>query len=171
MNQHYHIPLEDLLVKYLLQEASPEERRTVDEWLAADPANQRHYDQLLLIWENSLRLTPRGGLPDIEGEEEQVWQVLKEKLRKPAHRTPVRTLRWTAAAAAAAAVLFFFFWWRPNPTAWQQIVSRDAIRIDTLTDGSIVTLNKHSSLSQPSTFTAKERTVTLQGEAFSNCPR
>jgi ferric-dicitrate binding protein FerR (iron transport regulator) len=166
LNQHYHIPLEDLLVKYLLQEASPEERRTVDEWLAADPANQRHYDQLLLIWENSLRLTPRGGLPNIEGEEETVWQVLKEKLHTPTHRAPVRILRWTAAAAAAAAVLFFFLWPRPDPVTWQQTASRDAIRTVTLTDGSIVTLNRHSSLSQPSTFATKERTVILQGEAF-----
>lgn len=170
MNQHYHIPLEDLLVKCLLQEASPEEQRIVDEWLAADPANQRHYDQLRLIWENSLRLASRGGLPnnirEIEGEEETAWQVLKEKLHTPAHRTPVRTLRWTAAAVAAAAVLFLFLWRRPDPVTWQQIASRDAIRTDTLVDGSIVTMNKHSRLFGPSTFATKERTVALEGEAF-----
>ncbi len=165
MDQHYHIPLEDLLVKYLLQEARPEERRTVDQWLAADPANQQHYDQLRLIWEKSLQITT---LPDTSGEEEQAWQTLKNRLPQPTgRRAPVRPLRWTAAAAvAAAAVLFCFFWWRPNPTTWQQVASRDAIRIDTLADGSIVTLNKHSTLSQPSKFAAKERTVTLQGEAF-----
>jgi len=164
LDQHYHIPLEDLLVKYLLQEASPEERRTVDEWLAAAPANQQHYDQLRLIWEKSLQITT---LPDTSGEEEQAWQTLKNRLPRPTgRRAPVRPLRWAAAAVAAAAVLFFFLWPRPNPISWQQVASRDAIRIDTLADGSVVTLNKHSSLSQPSTFAAKERTVTLQGEAF-----
>ncbi|HEV2479909.1 MAG TPA: FecR domain-containing protein [Puia sp.] len=186
MNQHYHISLDDLLVKYLLQEASPEQRQTVDQWLAADPANQQHFDQLKLIWEKSLRLAPRGSLPEIEGEEEQAWQALKEKLHQPAHRetpnqparetpnqpahreTPhhrarIRTIRWVATAAAAVAALI---WWRPTPVSLQKISSNNAIRIDTLTDGSIVTLNKHSTLSQPSTFAAGQRAVSLEGEAF-----
>ena len=163
MNQHYHIPLDDLLVKYLLQEASPEERLTVDQWLAADPANRHYYDQLRLIWEKS----DQPGIVAVAGEEEQAWQTLKEKLTHPAKRhTPIHTLRWAAAAAAVAAVLCGFFWWRPTPITWQQIVARDAIRIDSLPDGSIVTLNKHSSLSQPIKFDTKERTVTLAGEAF-----
>jgi transmembrane sensor len=160
LNQHYNISLEDLLVKYLLQEASPEERQRVDEWLTADPANQQHYDQLRLIWEKSLRLTPRGGLPDIEGEEETAWQTLKEKLHQPARQTPVRTIRWTAVAAAAAIAVLF--WWRSTPTLHPEIASNDAIRTDTLADGSVVTLNKHSSMS----FAADQRDVSLKGEAF-----
>ena len=159
MNQHYHTPLEDLLVKYLLQEASPEERLSIDRWLATDPANRQYYEQLRLIWEKSLR----PALPDIAGEEEQAWQTLKQNLHR--RHTPIRTLRWIAATAAAA-VLFGFFWWHPTPTPWQQTIARDAVRIDTLADGSIVTLNKHSSLAQPPAFDAKERTVTLEGEAF-----
>jgi transmembrane sensor len=162
LNQHYHTPLEDLLVKYLLQEASPEERRRVDLWLAADPANQRHFDDLRLIWEKS----SRASLPDIEGEEETAWQALHEKLQKPARRTPIRAIRWTAIATTAAAAIAIFLWWRSTPVTMQQIASGNAIRIDTLADGSIVTLNKHSSLSQPSTFAGKERIVSLQGEAF-----
>ena len=161
MNQHYHTSLEDLLVKYLLQEASPEERLTIDHWLAADPANQRHYDQLRLIWEKSLQTS----LPDVTGEEEQAWQTLKQNLHRR-RQTPIRALRWAATAASAAAVLFGFFWWRYTPTPWQQTIARDAIRIDTLADGSIVTLNKHSSLAQSPAFDAKERAVTLEGEAF-----
>lgn len=159
MNQHYNISLEDLLVKYLLQEASPEERQRVDEWLAADPANQHHYDQLRLIWEKSLRLTPRGGLPDIEGEEHAAWQTLKEKLHSPTRQTPIRTIRWIAVAAAAAVAILF--WWRSTPIAHQEIASNEAIRTDTLADGSIVTLNKHSNLSSTG-----GRDVALKGEAF-----
>ncbi len=167
MNQNHHTTLEDLLVKYLLREAGPEETRTVEQWLAADPVNQQYYDQIRLIWEKSLRLTPRGGLPDIEGEEEQAWQTLRQKMRKPARRTPVRTLRWAASVAAAAVLLFCFFWWpHPAGTTWQTTASTDHVRIDTLADGSVVTLNKHSSFSRPSTFNTKDRTVTMTGEAF-----
>jgi transmembrane sensor len=161
LNQHYDTPLEDLLVKYLLQEAGPEERLTVDRWLAADPANQHHFDQLRLIWEKSLQAS----LPDVHGEEEQAWQTLRKNLQRPDRRhTLLRTLPWIAAAAAAA--LIFFWWRRPDPAQWQTTASADQIRIDTLTDGSLVTLNKHSSLSRPPAFDTKERTVTLEGEAF-----
>lgn len=167
MNQNYHTTFEDLLVKYLLREAGPEETRTVEQWLAADPANRQYYDQIQLIWEKSQRLTARGSLPEIEGEEEQAWQVLRQKMRKPARRTPVHTLRWAASVAAAAVLLFCLFRW-PHPAAisWQTTASTDHIRIDTLADGSIITLNKHSSLSRPSAFNTKDRTVSLAGEAF-----
>jgi transmembrane sensor len=175
LDQHYDIPLEDLLVKYLLQEATPEERRAVDEWLAADAEHRQYYDQLYLIWEKSRLLAMGGDLPDIPGEEEQAWQTLRQKMQKPgrdatilrtgARRMPLRTLRFTAAAAA---ILLFFFWWQHTTPNWQSTASNDHIRIDTLTDGSIVTLNKHSILSQPPTFAASARTVTLEGEAFFN---
>jgi len=173
LDQHYDIPLEDLLVKYLLQEATPEERRAVDEWLTADAEHRQYYDQLYLIWEKSRRLVIDGSLPDVPGEEEQAWQTLRQKMQKPvrdaavlrtgAHSLRIRTIRITAAAAA---ILLFFFWWQHTTPTWQSTASNDHIRIDTLADGSIVTLNKHSILSQPPTFATGARTVTLEGEAF-----
>ena len=38
--------------------------------------------------------------------------------------------------------------------------------VDTLSDGSIVTLNKNTALNYPASFKAKTRTVKLKGEAF-----
>jgi len=163
LNQHYHISLEDLLVKYLLQEASPEQRQSVDQWLAADPANRRHFDQLKLIWDKSGRLASHGSLPDIEGEEEQAWQVLNKNMHAPVRPTPIRSIRWITGATAAAAAILAFLWLRPTSASWNQVASYDAIRIDTLADGSIVTLNKHSTLS---TSAVNHRTVSLAGEAF-----
>ena len=185
MDQHYDIPLEDLLVKYLLREATPEERRAVDEWLAADAEHRKYYDQLFLIWEKS-RLAAGGVLPDIPGEEEQAWQTLRQKMQKPVrgaavlrmgarrmgarrmgeNRTGVRRMGVRALRLTAAAILLFFFWWQYTTPKWQSTASNDHIRIDTLADGSIVTLNKHSILSHPPTFAAGARTVTLEGEAF-----
>lgn len=169
MTQHYHISLEDLLVKYLLQEASPGESQSVDQWLAADPANRRYFDQLKLIWEESLRL---GRPADVPGEEEAAWETLREKMHRSAqrapqhraaHRTPIRTIGWAAIATTAAAAILLFLWWRPTSASWQQVAAGNSIRTDTLADGSIVTLNKHATLS---TSTVNHRTVTLSGEAF-----
>lgn len=48
------------------------------------------------------------------------------------------------------------------------VESGQAIRNDTLPDGSVVVLNKTSSLQYPKTFHTKKRNVTLTGEAFFN---
>jgi ferric-dicitrate binding protein FerR (iron transport regulator) len=157
LNENYHKQFEDLLVKYLLQEASPAEIRQVEEWLSADPANQRYYEDIQKVWQQSLRLS-HAQPQDREGEEEEAWQTLRKNLRQPARRTPVITLRW---AAVAAAVLVGFLWWNNLfTTSWQKTETAENIITDTLPDGSIVTLNKHSSLLQ------HDRNTILKGEAF-----
>ena len=48
----------------------------------------------------------------------------------------------------------------------QVVQSQNQIVPDTLPDGSIVTLNKHSALSYPGKFKGGNRSISLQGEAF-----
>jgi len=48
------------------------------------------------------------------------------------------------------------------------IASIDEVKKDTLPDGSIATLNKHTTLSYPASFKGKTRKVKLKGEAFFN---
>ena len=58
-----------------------------------------------------------------------------------------------------------FLWWQQiNSNAEQTLTAQNAIRTDTLPDGSVITLNKNSSLKLPHNF--KEREIGLQGEAF-----
>ena len=53
--EFYHIT-DDLLVKYLLGEASAEERQLVEEWMAADPAHKKQYQDFKTIWDESKKL-------------------------------------------------------------------------------------------------------------------
>lgn len=48
------------------------------------------------------------------------------------------------------------------------ISTANEVKIDTLSDGSIITLNKASTLSYPSQFKGDKRAVALKGEAFFN---
>ena len=167
LNQHPHTPIDDLLVKHLLREANPEEIRAVEAWLAAAPGNRDYYEQLQLIWEKSLLLTP-STLMETEDDAEQAWQVLRKRLNKPARPKPVISLPWaTAAAAAVAGIIFFltFFGW-PGAQKMQTLSSNNSIVNDTLPDGTTVTLNKHSILTRSKKFA--KRSVQLQGEAFFN---
>lgn len=165
MSQQYHTPIDDLLVKYLLREATPEETKAVEEWLNETPGNRHYYEQLQLIWEKSIHLTP-SPLIATEGEEEKAWQTLRKKLNKPARPKPVIPLPWAVAAAAAILlpIFFFAFFGWPGNQAVQTVSSNNRIINDTLPDGTLVTLNTHSTLTHPKKF--NHRNVQLQGEAF-----
>jgi len=165
VSQQYHTPIDDLLVKYLLREATPEETKAVEEWLNETPGNRHYYEQLQLIWEKSIHLTP-SPLIATEGEEEKAWQTLRKKLNKPARPKPVIPLPWAVAAAAAILlpIFFFAFFGWPGNQAVQTVSSNNRIINDTLPDGTLVTLNTHSTLTHPKKF--NHRNVQLQGEAF-----
>lgn len=181
MNQHDHTTLENLLVKYLLREASPDEIRTVETWLSASPDNQQVYQQVKLIWEESLHLS--GEPRSVIGEEELAWQQLRQRIHRSAtgaHPTPGArpailplprlhaSFRWLRVAAVLLLTLSIslFAWWWSNRSTPVMLASGTTSLRDTLTDGSIVTLNRHSSLTYISKFKKDERSVTLHGEAF-----
>lgn len=167
MNQHNHTPIDDLLVKYLLRETTPEENQAVETWLDNTPANRHYYEQLRLIWEKSIHLSA-SPLIETEGEEEKAWQTFRKRLNKPApgRPTPVIPLPWAVAAAAAILlpILFFTFFGWPGNQPLQTLSAGNTIVTDTLPDGTCVTLNTHSTLIRPKKF--NHRTVRLQGEAF-----
>lgn len=165
MNQHYHTPIDDLLVKYLLRETTPEEARTIEEWLAEDDNNFHYYQQLRLIWEKSIRTTP-AILKETEGDEERAWQTFRKRIQKPARPKPVIPLPWAIAAAAAILlpVLFFTFFGWPGNQRQQTITAGNTVLHDTLPDGTLVTLNTHSTLTHSKKF--RHRNVELQGEAY-----
>ncbi len=163
---------DDLLVKYLLRETSPAENRAVESWIQATPANQRYYDHFRLIWERSRELAATSTVdPD------KAWQRFQQRVaeeRRP-NRGIVRTMNrrlagWQVAAmltgvVAVVAMIYYFS---------QQVKSDDAVtlaattasQVDTLPDGSVITLNKHSSLSYAGAYNEEKRTVALKGEAF-----
>jgi transmembrane sensor len=140
--------MDGLLVKYLLGEATVAERERVAAWSAQDAANRRYFDQFRQLWDASRNLAPEGLV-----HEDEAW----ERFQKRVGRRPF-PVRWAAAAILlllAGAGAWFYFAHRPL-----DLVADAAPLVQTLPDGTQVTLNKHSRLS------FRERRVTLQGEAF-----
>ncbi|WP_343308032.1 FecR domain-containing protein [Chitinophaga niabensis] len=87
---------------------------------------------------------------------------------------PVRKL-WLEIGRAAAILLLLSagaWWWMQQqqaPPQWYTVSNNGGGHImlrDTLPDGTIITLNEHSSLKYPSSYNKKNRTVFLSGEAF-----
>ena len=90
--------MDDLLIKYILEEASPEESNQVQQWLAADVANQARFKKLQQVWQ--LASQPNGQLVI---DTPSALQRLKQTL----HASETGSIKriWTRVWPAAAVVI------------------------------------------------------------------
>lgn len=165
---------DDLLVKYLLGEASPEESFQVQEWINSATEHQTHFQQLKTIWEKSKLLAETAHI-----DENEAWQVFKQRValkeNKENNTSKVVSILSGSNWLRIAAVFVF-----ATVAVWlllQQISDKDTVNLasiqsgtavikDTLMDGSIITINKNSLVTYPKKFDSKTRPVQLKGEAF-----
>jgi ferric-dicitrate binding protein FerR (iron transport regulator) len=162
---------DDLLVKYLLQEASAEERRLVEAWIAASTANQRYFEHFKLIWDKSRELAVTSTV-----DENQAWHRFQQRvIEGPPSQGIVRSLnrgfsQWRVAAmlVGTAVIVAMIYFLAGNGLAGTPVTlaATDRSQADTLPDGSVITLNKYSSLTYAGKFNKDDRNVELQGEAF-----
>ena len=165
---------DELLVKYLVGETTEQETAGVEQWIAASENNRKYYNQYKFIWEESTRLEPAGA-----ASENEAWERFKQiRLDREKETSRVVTLKprfpgWLRIAAgllllATGSLLFYIFNGNKIPGSGKllSVHSMDKVIQDTLPDGSVVTLNKKSSLSCRERFSGNNRTVILEGEAF-----
>ena len=188
MNEHLHTVHDDLLVKYLLEETSPEETRLVEQWLSADPANRHFYEHFRLIWNESRHLAD-----GFTTSEETAWQKFRQRIHQaPAsdaitksglrqlpgaatdtpnvHRRPLRKAAWLRIAAlfllVASITAIEYLGSGHSAISTHTVASLETPLTDTLPDGSLITLNRHSAISYPEKLKGDTRMVALKGEAF-----
>jgi ferric-dicitrate binding protein FerR (iron transport regulator) len=71
--------MDDLLIKYLLGEATSGEAAEVERWIAADPGNRSVYEQYKALW----RVARRTAVDGAEmADPRQAWPKLRTKLRQ-----------------------------------------------------------------------------------------
>jgi transmembrane sensor len=167
----YHID-DDLLVKHLLGEASPEEEQSVIEWLKEDATHKEYYNQFKKIWENSKELAAVSTI-----DENKAWQNFKQRIAGPKKEAAIverNRFSWRKIAASVILLLGLTLGIRllnnkgVKPVELITAVSEQNVLIDTLSDGSVVTLNKESFIKYPSKFNGDKRAISLKGEAFFN---
>jgi hypothetical protein len=89
--------MDDLLIKYIMEETSPEESDNVRQWLAADAVNRTHFKKLQNVWQ----LASQTGLP-LTADTPQALQRLKQTL-KAREAVPMKRI-WQRVAVAASVV-------------------------------------------------------------------
>jgi ferric-dicitrate binding protein FerR (iron transport regulator) len=180
LSQNFYHITDDLLVKYLLGEASAEERQLVESWMLTDDANKKQYEDFKTIWEESKRLAAVSTV-----DEAVAWERFRETVKnaggqkivgKEKGEGVVRKMYgfgWLRIAALfiliiGAGIIGYQVFREKDKVENLVVLAKQVPVIDTLPDGSVVTLNKNSSLAYPQKFKGKTRPITLKGEAFFN---
>ncbi|MDO4703048.1 MAG: FecR domain-containing protein [Tannerella sp.] len=163
---------EQLLVRFLMKQCSAEELKSIDRWVAADPAHADWLYEMEHLWslKDELRFS----------DEQEIKRSYRRFLsginRSPSPNTKEK--RWKistfvryAAAILLAALLavngYDLLRSRTLPLAMNTIEVPVGQRVSLLlSDGTKVWLNAGSTLSYPSTFGKESRPVSLIGEAF-----
>lgn len=170
VNRDNYNMTDDLLVKYLLGEALQEDKAAVEQWVQSSAANRKYFEDFKTIWDTSKQLAAK---TDIDAE--AAWQRFRMRTEhmdndSGAHIIPLRRFQFARAAAIlilllGGGLLLYFLGFSNN---MHTTVAGNNVLIDTLPDGSVITLNKNAVLKYPETFSGNTRSVELQGEAFFN---
>ncbi|MEP7374180.1 MAG: FecR domain-containing protein [Chitinophagaceae bacterium] len=170
MENSTHDMMDELLVKYLADEATPPEQNLVEEWVSSSEANRHYFQHFQLVWSESQKLAAITAL-----DENKAWQRFQRRVKKTESApAKIKAFGWWRIAASiliVAGAAWFTSTLLEKGSADPEILniaSVSKIKRDTLPDGSVAVLNKHSELSYPARFKGKTRKVKLRGEAFFN---
>lgn len=158
---------DDLLIKYLLRETSPEEDIELSRWLAEDPENRKEFSRFELIWNQSKNLEKKSTV-----DPEAAWVKFKQQIPDAIPQAIIRPISNRFGWLQIAAILFIIagawsFYLILGQNGYDTISSGQMVRIQVLPDGSKVTMNKNAVLSYKKDFKGSTRSVKLdQGEVF-----
>jgi transmembrane sensor len=155
--------IDELIAKVLTDEATVTEQVELKNWLTESPDNQQYFEALQTVWTSS-----GDAVPTLDVDTDKAWVAVRKRINTPKPLTINRlstSFVWKAAAVIALLVTAtWFFTQQEKAIPPLSILADLTARKDTLTDGSIIELNKKSSLTyQPS---KKERRVKMEGEAY-----
>jgi ferric-dicitrate binding protein FerR (iron transport regulator) len=165
--------MDDLLVKHLTGEATEAEKLQVEQWLANDEANRHYFEHFRLTWEESIQLASTAHV-----DEQGAWERFQHRVQEGSFHTEnprvwsmksslMRAAIITGVIVTIAALTYFLFHNNPGTVvSMATIQATNNVKSDSLPDGSVVTLNKHSQVSFPEQFTGGKRVLQLNGEAF-----
>ena len=148
-----------------MEETTPGERDQVQDWLHADQRNLEYYNDIRKIWTDARQLASKSTV-----DEDKAWKRFQGKVSGTITHTARRTFFWMKMAASLVLLvgLGLALNWLMNAPKALTASATEAVKIDTLPDASVVTINKGSSLVYPSAFKGSRREVSLKGEAFFN---
>ena len=161
-----HRDFNSLVSRYLSGELHSEELSWFQEELRNDPGKQAMLDEYRLIWDSAVP----GQSYDLDAE----WTMLQKKLPdfkiKSAHSLLFYTYR-IAAVLVLGVLLSFSLIYVSRTVGMERVVAENEPLEVVLEDGTVVIVNRNSSLRYSRKFDQEERKVYLSGEAWFDVAR
>lgn len=160
--------MDELLAKYMLGETTSAEIKLINEWMNASDNNLKYFNHFKQIWDTAAALKVESKL-DVD----KSWTTFRQQADHIQPEAQVRYLntRWLKLAAACVLIIcaagLGYRLFKQEPPTMLTLKSGNSVKTDTLTDGSVITMNKNSVITYPNRFTEDTREITLnKGEAF-----
>jgi ferric-dicitrate binding protein FerR (iron transport regulator) len=163
---------DEKIISYLKNELAEKDMAEVKKWIGASEENEKYFNRLRFIWENSL-----SGYQDIEISSGEAWERIHSSISgrdtgRPANlRTALITFRRMAAVIIILIGVGCLFTYlsrqeRETDREWISAGTTSGIKDISLADGSHIWLNKNSEIIYPGKFKGNAREIVLKGEAF-----
>lgn len=162
-----------LVVKYLSGNCSESEKNQMEQWLAVSALNRKKFEKLKLVWtlssvKNFVKpINVESALDKVHDRIEKSEQPVRFITRRRSLLS-IYSRKVTAVAAILLVGIFSFYLIKSDVDP--EIITVDAgnnkSQIVELPDGTKVFLNADARISYPETFTASERRIDFEGEAF-----
>lgn len=156
---------EELIIKFIVGEATGEEIRELKEWCALSPENQKYLDDAKLIFE-------KAQLPDeVEFDTDIAWKKVKDQISGNDQKTRFLIPFWGIAAGLILVfALSFLFYENFFKLEEFQFVSENQVVTQTLPDQTEISLNQNSQVEVEYNERKKTGTILLSGEAVVSIP-
>jgi transmembrane sensor len=142
----------------------------VQQWLNADASNKAYFEQLKKVWDASRQLASQSS-----ADENAAWKRFQQRIHPetaPVIVAKRKNTYWLRIAAAAVLIIGIamigYVVIKGQQPEELTLLARETVVKDTLPDGTMVTLNKQSLVSYPSSFKGNRRMVNMKGEVFFN---
>lgn len=157
--------IDGLLAKKIAGESNPQEEAKITAWASQSRENQQQLREFEQIWLHSG--TAKAGTAPVDTE--AALAQVKAHLQAAPPRRKVFNMGFLLRAAAVFTGLLGAFWYftQDGPQEQPQSLATTAAPLtETLSDGSVVALNRQSTLDFEPGYGKKHRKMRLQGEAF-----
>lgn len=158
---------DELLAKYIKNEATDVESAEVKQWINASDENRKLIARLTEYF-----IVPDKIIyPDFKSIKVESWSVVQTRIQEKQNRT-IKFIpsgigyRIAASVALLAFISISAFYIIQNFYRDKEFIAGNKVEVIQLQDGSTITLNKNSRLVVDHNFQREERQVTLMGEAY-----
>lgn len=160
---------DDILISYLLGEATARQVAEMEDWQKKSDENAHRLKQFQLIWQASEELnlqTPMDASESLKRFKQKTLERTTEQPKIIPIRLPGVWLKIAAMLLITIGVSWFFLRHQNRGQLLLSTVKLE-VKADTLSDGSVVTLNQNTAFKYPRGFNKEKREVWLdRGEAF-----